>query len=75
MSTPESTAAVGVDRERGKNITALRGLWPFAMRYKWTMAAAFFMLTFTALISLILPKFNIGQSHNSLCFYVNLLKQ
>ena len=55
MSTPESTAAVGVEREQSKNIKALSGLWPFIIRYKWTLGAALFMLTFTALVSLILP--------------------
>lgn len=34
---------------------SLSGLWPFARRYKLLLAASMFMLTFTALISLILP--------------------
>ena len=55
MSTPESTAAVSADREASKNVKALTGLWPFAMRYKWRVAAALVMLIFTAVISLVLP--------------------
>ena len=55
MSTPASTRSVSEDREKGKNVSALRGLLPFLKPYKWLVASALFMLTFTAAISLILP--------------------
>ena len=55
MSTPESTRSISEDRAKGKDVGALRGLVPFLKPYKWTVAAALFMLTFTAAISLILP--------------------
>ena len=55
MSTPESTRAISQDRKKGKNVSALRGLIPFLKPYKILVAAALFMLTFTAAISLILP--------------------
>ena len=55
MSTPESTRAISQDRKKGKNVSALRGLIPFLKPYKILVAAALFMLTFTAGISLILP--------------------
>lgn len=55
MSTPESTRAISQDRKKGKNVSALRGLLPFLKPYKILVAAALFMLTFTAAISLILP--------------------
>lgn len=55
MSTPESTRAISQDRKKGKNVSALRGLLPFLKPYKILVAAALFMLTFTAVISLILP--------------------
>ena len=55
MATPESTAAVSLDRAQGKSVRSLSGLWPFVRRYKVLVAASIFMLTFTALISLVLP--------------------
>lgn len=55
MSTPESTRAISQDRKKGKNVSVLRGLIPFLKPYKILVAAALFMLTFTAAISLILP--------------------
>jgi ATP-binding cassette subfamily B protein len=55
MSTPESTSAISEDRAKGKDVGALRGLIPFLKPYKWLVAAALFMLTFTAAISLVLP--------------------
>ena len=55
MSTPESTAAVSLDRAKGKSMRSLSGLWPFARRYKLLLILSLLMLTFTALISLILP--------------------
>lgn len=55
MSTPESTRSISEDRAKGKNVGALRGLVPFLKPYKWLVASALFMLTFTAAISLILP--------------------
>lgn len=55
MSTPESTSAISEQRAKGDDVGALRGLIPFLKPYKWMVAAALFMLTFTAAISLILP--------------------
>ncbi|GLQ34682.1 ABC transporter [Amylibacter marinus] len=55
MSTPESTAAIAEDRQKGKRVGALKGLIPFLKPYRWLVASALFMLTFTAAISLILP--------------------
>ncbi|PIB24393.1 ABC transporter [Amylibacter kogurei] len=55
MSTPESTAAISEERAKGKDVGALRGLYPFFKPYKWMTIAALFMLTFTASISLIMP--------------------
>ncbi|WP_189640580.1 ABC transporter transmembrane domain-containing protein [Paramylibacter ulvae] len=55
MSTPESTSAISEERAKGKDVGALRGLYPFFKPYKWMTIAALFMLTFTASISLIMP--------------------
>lgn len=55
MSTPESTHAISEDREKGKRVSALRGLIPFFKPYKWMAFGALFMLVFTASISLIMP--------------------
>ena len=43
------------DREKSRQIGALRGLLPFLMRYKLLVAASVVALIFTAVISLILP--------------------
>ena len=43
------------DREKSKNVKALRALWPFVMRYSVLFYGAIFALVSTAVISLILP--------------------
>ncbi|MEM7717848.1 MAG: ABC transporter transmembrane domain-containing protein [Pseudomonadota bacterium] len=43
------------DRERSKNVRALRALWPFVQRYRGMLYGAVFALVSTAIISLILP--------------------
>lgn len=55
MSTPESTAAVSLDRAKGKKVSALRGLLPFFRPYRFMLIAALLALTLTAAISLVLP--------------------
>ena len=55
MSTPESTAAVSLDRAKGENVGALRGLVPFFRPYRLMVILALLALSLTAVISLILP--------------------
>ena len=43
------------DREKSRNVRALRALWPFIMRYRVMVVAAIAALVSTALISLTLP--------------------
>ncbi len=43
------------DREKSKNVRALRALWPFVARYKVLLYGAIAALISTAIISLILP--------------------
>ena len=43
------------DRPAGKQVGALRALWPFMKPYKWNMIGAGFALIFTAMIALTFP--------------------
>ncbi|MGR3511697.1 MAG: ABC transporter transmembrane domain-containing protein [Paracoccaceae bacterium] len=43
------------DREKSKNVRALRALWPFVLRYSALFYGAIFALVATAVISLVLP--------------------
>lgn len=48
-------AEIREDRDRSRNLGALRALWPFVRRYQATMLAAIGALVVTAMISLTLP--------------------
>ena len=43
------------DREKSRNVAALRALWPFVARYRGTLIAAIAALVATAMVSLVLP--------------------
>ncbi len=45
----------GAERERGRSVGAIRGLWPFVRPYGGYVWAAFLALTITAMLSLSLP--------------------
>ena len=46
---------IGLDRESGKKVSALKALWPFLKPYRLNVIGAGLALIFTASISLVLP--------------------